>query len=475
MADVQDRSAVRMEPDLATRQAAFGAIGWLVIAIGLQALAQLRLLFPGPLDSVAALSYGRVRPMADTALIFGWLALVGFCAMFAIVPRAVGAQLHNEVLGAAAATSWHLALMAGLATLAVGANRGRELAELPAGVDIALTALALLVFYDVAMTSVRRNERKLFVSVWYLLAASLIFPLLIVSGNLPYFGGMVDALIGAFYLAGLEFLWLVPVGFGIAYYVVPASTGNPIPSRPLAVLGFWTLLFVGGWTGVRYLVGGPIPEYVQAIGVAMTLVVLIPVLSAGSNILGSARGRWDLVAQPTAVRYAVTAVVALVLWVVLAAASAAPSVSRIVGLSSWHAGLRLLAVVGAASFFGFALLIYVYPLVVGRTWYSWRAASFHYWVTLGATTVLVASNLAAGLVQGSVGMTASRIGDPALLDGVTTSLVVMLRSFHWVELGAWVLLGLAQLVFAWNAARTSRSGEPVQLYYLAAEPAGSLA
>jgi len=474
MVDARGGAESRVEPDLAARQAAIAAVAWLVIAVLVHVAAHARLLFPEALDGVALLSYGRLRPIADNAFLFGWLATAAICAMFAIVPRAVGAQLHNEVLGATAVIWWHLVMFAGVATLLLGMNQGRPLAELPLGVDIGLLLLSLLVFYNVAMTAVRRNEHRLYVSVWYLLAAALMLPVLIATGSV-ILSGVRDALVGAFYLGGLEFLFLIPVSLGIAYYVVPASTGNAVPSRTLASIGFWTLIFVGGFTGVRYLVSGPIPLYLQAIAVAMTVVALVPVLTAAANVVGAARGRWDLVGRPSAVRYAVTSVVALVVWTALSAVTAVPSVSRLVGLTSWTAGLRTIVLAVVSSFAAFALLVYVYPLLVGRTWASERASSFHFWGSLAGALTVAGSQMAAGLVQGSLALAASRSGESAAGQAVAGELGFVMRGFHWVQLAGWLLFGAAQFALAWNAARTARAGEPVQLYAMAAPTVGSRA
>src|SRR5581483_10918884 len=153
MAEVRSGGTYRVEPDFAARQSILWSIAWLVGAAGLAVVLYALLLVPGITHAIPLLSYGRLHAVADTTLWFGWLATAGFAAAYAIVPRIAEVQLHNEVLGAATTLTWSV-------LLTVGA------------------------------TVVRRREKTLYVSGWYLLAASLLAPIVYVVGNLPIIRGL---------------------------------------------------------------------------------------------------------------------------------------------------------------------------------------------------------------------------------------------------------------------------------------------
>lgn len=447
----------QVEPDFAARQSILWAIAWLVggvtVWLGLHAL----LLWPQLSGDLAFLSYGRLRGVGETTIVFGWLGTAAFAAVYALIPRVSEVQLHNEVLGAATTLTWSVVLTGGILALLLGVNQGRLLAELPSGADLAMLLMLVFVAYNGAVTVVRRRERTLYVSGWYLLAAALLAPVVFLVGNLPVFTGVTDVIVSGFYLNGLEMLWLLPVGLAAAHYVVPVETGNPLYSAALARASFWSLVFAGGWAGQRFFVKGPGPDYLEAIAVAMTVVLLVPVVSSLANLVATVRGRWSLLPQAWGLRFALTGAALAVAWVTLLVVGTLPSISRFVGLTAWGAGVRHLAIFGVFSSFAFALIYHAYPLMVGRDWYSQRLAAVHFWATqigVAAGTVLL---LATGAAQAAIRTTGSAVEGP--------DVVVALRLFTGA---AFAVVAMAQYAFAYNTFRTARAGPLVQVL---AEPA----
>ncbi len=471
MVDARAGAAYEVEPDFASRQALTSAVMWLVLAVTMGLVLHLRTLLPGVAAGVEFLSYGRLRAVHDTVLVFGWLTVAGFAAAYSIIPRLTMAQLHNEVLGAASVVFWNIALFVGVGALLFGWNQGRPLAELVFPVDLALLVMMFFVLYNVALTAVHRRERTLYVAAWYVLAGVLLLPLVYLVGNLPVFTGMTDAIVSGFYLNAIEMLWLLPVGLAVAYYVVPVETGNQLASTVVARTGFWVLMFAGGWAGHRFYIKGPGPEYLESMAIGMVFVLLIPVLSAVSNLLATGQGRWGLLGHAYGLRFAVAGLGLALLWISLVVLGAVPQVHRLVGLTMWVSGVRHLATYGVFTAFAFALIYHVFPLMIGRDWWSRPAASFHFWATVGGVTVGSAVLLVAGVVQGASQQTWARVGDPELLGAAFQSQVVLLRGFQVVGALAFAVVAAAQYVFAVNAFRTSRKGPMLQLVQPPSAPA----
>src|SRR5919108_1536598 len=138
MVEARATTTYQVEPDFAARQSILWAIAWLVggvtVTLGLHAL----LLRPELTGDLPFLSYGRLRGVAETTIVFGWLGTIGFATIFALLPRITEVQLHNEVLGAATTLTWSVLLTAGIVALLLGVNQGRLLGELPAGVDLGM-------------------------------------------------------------------------------------------------------------------------------------------------------------------------------------------------------------------------------------------------------------------------------------------------------------------------------------------------
>ncbi len=454
MVEARSTSAYRVEPDFAARQSVLWAIAWLVGGVTVTLATQVLLVLPDLTGDLGFLSYGRLRGVADTTIFFGWLAVAGFAAIYALLPRITEVQLHNEVLGAATTLTWSVIVTGGILALIIGINQGRPLGELPAGADLGMALMLVFVLYNAGVTVVRRRERTLYVTGWFLLAAALLAPVVFVIGNLPVFTGVTDAIVSGFYMNGIEMLWLLPVALGVAHYVVPVETGKGLYSATLARTTFWSLMFAGGWAGQRFFLNGPGPDYLETMAVAMTIVLIVPVLSAAANLYATGRERWGLISDSFALRFAGTGLALLVAWAVLVAFSAMPSVSRFVGASAWGAGIRHLAVFGVFSSFAFALIYHLYPLMVGRDWFSRSTASFHFWATQIGMIVGTVSLLAIGAAQSvESSLTTSTASLP------NTNVIGLLRVVSAVAFAA---VFAAQYALAYNTFRTSRSGTFVQ-------------
>ncbi len=474
MVDARPGATYEVEPDFASRQAVIWSILWLVGAVTFGLYARLLLVLPDLDFGQEFLSYGRIHAAADTMLVFGWLTTAAFAAIFVLVPRVCEVQLHNEVLGAAATLFWGFVLVGGVGTLLGGLNSGKALAELPALVDVALFGTLALVLYNAGVTAARRREQTLYPSAWYLLGAVMVLPVIYAVGNLPVFTGITDAIVSAFYVNALELLWFLPVGLGVAYYVVPVETGNPLASPQLARIGFWALALAGGWAGGRFLVGAPVPDYLPAIGVAMTIVLLVPVLSTVSNLYATGKGRWGLLGQAFGLRWVAVGLGLLVLWAVLLIASSLPHLAQITGLTLWAEGVRHLGYFGVFSAFAFGLIYRSYPLLVGRAWYSERLASFHFWATLVGVGIGTVVLMLAGAVQGTAAATWAQATDGGFADLVQW-IAFSQHGFHILAAAAFFVVFVAQWAFAWNAYRTAQLGPLVQIGYAAPQVAGRTA
>jgi cytochrome c oxidase cbb3-type subunit I/II len=286
-----------------------------------------------------------------------------------------------------------------------------------------------------------------------------------VIGNLPLFSGVTDVIVSGFYQNGLVMLWFLPVGLAIVHYVIPIETGNALYSLSLARAGFWSLIFAGGWTGQRFFLKGPGPGWLESIAVAMTFVLLVPVLSSVANLFATGRGRWYLVGQAFGLRFAVTGLGLAAAWIGLTAFYSMPFVSKYFGLTSYEAALRHLAGFGVFSAFAFALIYHAYPLMVGRDWYSRRLATFHFWTSLAGVAVATGGLFGAGAGQAGVLVATN----PAGLAGAIKGGVGLQRMFEIEIVAGAALFAIAQFAFAFNTIRTSRAGPivtvvgPVQL------------
>lgn len=79
--------------------------------------------------------------------------------------------MYKEEWGFGLAWLWNLALIAGSLSLLAGFNQGIEAAEFPIWIDLPIFLVFLLMTIQVFGTIFRRKEPRLYVALWYTMAA----------------------------------------------------------------------------------------------------------------------------------------------------------------------------------------------------------------------------------------------------------------------------------------------------------------
>ncbi|MEX0699030.1 MAG: hypothetical protein WD354_04780, partial [Acidimicrobiia bacterium] len=156
--------------------AAFLAIGAL---LWLAAMASVR--FPNLLP----LSYGHLRPMALTALWLGWMVLGLSAGIYHLLPRLTGSPLVAGPIASMALPASVVVVLLGIVAIAFGFGDGREPFALPAWLDVPVVILAAVPALATMGTLRARNERSVYPTVWFVIAAVTWLPVLYLAANLP--------------------------------------------------------------------------------------------------------------------------------------------------------------------------------------------------------------------------------------------------------------------------------------------------
>ncbi|MEO7803427.1 MAG: cbb3-type cytochrome c oxidase subunit I, partial [Actinomycetota bacterium] len=232
------------QQDGAARASLFSSVVWLVFGAASYLAASAKLVRPEFLSG-RFLSYGRLSAVASVSIQYGWLALAGIGAIFYVLPRVTGSPMHSEKLGFLAVALMNLSVILGIAVnLGIG-PQGHPFSELPNGLYVLLLVATLGVALNVVRTISSRSEPSLYVSAWFFAGAAIWAPLAIIFGRLVPLTGMADSIADLFGLNAVLNLWFGAVGIGALYYVIPRATGAALYSHRLALVGFWTLAFLG--------------------------------------------------------------------------------------------------------------------------------------------------------------------------------------------------------------------------------------
>jgi len=372
------------------------ALTWLAVSGIFALIAGIQLFTPAFLADCQLLNHGHVVALAETSFVYGWMANAGLGLILWILARLGGEPLRAANWIAAGACFWNLGILLALVGIVFGEATAIPLLELPRAVQPLLLAAygAMAVGGVLAWTGRRRDV--MYASHWYAVAALFLFPWLfsIAQVTLLWFPvrGTLQAVVAGWYAQGLWTLWMAPLALATAYYIVPKSTGKILPSYDFASLGFWTLLFVGAWTGGRHLIGGPVPAWISTIAIVASATLLFHYAIVWLNL------RSRECSLPLA--FIQFGLCAYVLGGVVDALSAVRGVAEITQFTHFDEAQQTLAFSGAASMMLLGGIYYALPRLTGRPWAWAGLVRLHLALSSVGILVLVVSLAAAGVIQG---------------------------------------------------------------------------
>jgi cytochrome c oxidase cbb3-type subunit 1 len=389
----------------ATDSASFGplmlllasGVVWLVAAGVLALVASVQLQSPGFLSGCSFLTYGHTVALAETAFVYGWLANAGLGLTLWVLGRLAGEPLRaqNWVIGGA--IFWNLAVTGSLVGIAMGDGFGFEFLGLPSTAQFLLfVAYGAIAVSGLLAWSGRLREVS-YATHWYAAAALFVFPWILSIAHVMLFAlpvrGVLQAIVAGWYAQSAWTLWLAPMALAVAYYVVPKVTGKVLPSYEFASLGFWCLVFVGGLTGGRHLVGGPVPAWISSVAVVSCALLLFHTFIVLLNLRGAFSG------AGVALKFIAFGLAAYVLGALADALTAFRSVALHTQFTFFDEAQKQLALYGAATTILFGGLYYALPRITGKAWLSAGLVKTHLVLSIVGILLLVGSLTMAAVIQ----------------------------------------------------------------------------
>ncbi|MDJ0766351.1 MAG: cbb3-type cytochrome c oxidase subunit I [Myxococcota bacterium] len=444
------------DPGSASKRFFISSALWLFVGIAVALIAATELIAPDLLPADARLTFGRMRPTHINLVVFGFLLSGYFGGFLYVVPAVCRTPLFSERLANFAVWFWNAIVIGIVYALPHGFTQGREYAELPWILDVAVLAavavLAVLVFGTVA----RRTEKLLYVSVWYTGGGLLWTFFVYATGNVvwePSTGswlGMNDQILLWFYGHNVVGLVITPQAVALAYYILPRAMGKPLYSHTLSLIGFWALIVMYTHVGTHHLIQAPAPEWLKVISIVNSIALIIPVFAFLTNIWLTVRGNLTRIFENPGAKFAFAGTVWYFLTCLQGPFHSLPSVQKITHFTQWvvaHAHMALLGFAGSIAIGG---AYFILPVVTGRKLYSERLADVHFWLTLVGGMGIFASLTAAGLIQGE-----------AWRNGETVYRVLSALDTYFIVRGmSGVLIIVGALLFVYNVLRTVLASNP---------------
>jgi cytochrome c oxidase cbb3-type subunit 1 len=373
------------------------ALGWLVFGGILAVVAALQLHTPTFLSGCRFVTYGRMTVMAETCFVYGWLANAGLALVLWVLGRLAGEPLRAQNWAWGGTIFWNTAVTGAVIGIACGDATGYALLGLPKYVQLLLFASYIAIAIPGLLAWTGRLRQVSFASHWYGAAALFLFPWLLSIVHVMLFAvpvrGVLQPIIADWYTQCAWSLWLAPMILAVAYYVVPKSTGRVMASYEYASLGFWTLIFIGGLTGGRHLIGGPVPAWIPSLAVVSLALLLFHTLIVFLNLKGAVTG------GTIATKFITFGLAAYILGALVDVVTSFHGVALHTQFTLFDEAQKQLALYGAATTVLFGGIYFALPRITGKAWFSGALVKAHLTLTVVGILLLLASLTLASVTQ----------------------------------------------------------------------------
>lgn len=354
---------------------------WLLVASVAGLIASIKLHSPDWLNQYGWITFGRIRPIHLNLVAYGWCSLAGIGVSLWLIPRLLKTQLVGAKYAIAGGALWTIGVFLGAVSIALGYSDGLEWLEFPWQIDVLLVIGGGLVGLPVLMTLLNRKVDHLYVSVWYIAAGLLWFPVLFLIGNIPYLHfGVQQASMNWWFGHNVLGLWFTPIGLASAYYLIPKILGKPIYSYNLSLLGFWSLAFFYSQVGGHHLIGGPVPTWLITMSIVQSMMMVIPVFAVTVNLHMTVFGNFKALVYSPSLRFIVLGMMLYTAASVQGSLEALRSVNTVTHFTHFTVAHAHLGLYGFFSMVMFGAIYFIMPRVMNWEWPYPKLISLHFWL-----------------------------------------------------------------------------------------------
>lgn len=366
-------------------------------------LAAAEMVVPAIAGNEAWMTWGRLRYDHTQGIMLGWLGNAFFAFLYHAVPVLTGRGVASLKLGQWLFGIWNFAVVIpGWLLVLAGYSQPLEWAEFPLVVDGFVVLALLLAAVQFLRPFFATALEDLYVSSWYIIGG-LVFTLLAYPmGNFvpELLPGAKGAAFSGLWIHDAVGLFVTPMALAIIYFVIPASTGKPIYSHFLSMLGFWLLFFLYPLNGTHHYVFSVIPMSAQIGAILASTLLGVDVVIVVANLFLSMRGTgWF--PKDAALRFVGTGTMFYLIVSIQGSLQAQMSLNRRVHFSDWVVGHSHLAMVGFASFAALGGLVHAWQRLPDSRYHP-GYVNVGYWLLLLGVVAMFGDLTVAGIVESRI-------------------------------------------------------------------------
>jgi cytochrome c oxidase cbb3-type subunit 1 len=449
--------------DAIVRKFTVAALFWGTVGMAVGLFIALQLAFP-ELNVTEYLSFGRLRPVHTSGVIFAFGGNVLLGTSYFVVQRTCRAQLWNPKL--ADFTFWGYNAFIVMAALGyvLGVTQGKEYAEPEWYADLWLTIVWVAYLLVFMMTLKNREEPHIYVANWFYLAFIVTIAVLhLVNGvaipvsglgakSYPLWGGVQSALIQWWYGHNAVGFFLTAGFLGIMYYFIPKRANRPVYSYRLSILHFWSLIFIYIWAGPHHLHYTALPDWAQTLGMTFSIMLWMPSWGGMINGVMTLSGAWHKLREDPVLRFMIIALAFYGMSTFEGPVMSIKAVNSLSHYTDWTIGHVHSGALGWVAFISFGAIYHLVPILWKRKeLYSMRLVNMHLWIATIGIVLYITSMWIAGIMQGLMWRAYDSMG---FLEYSFVETVAAMHPYYLIRALGGVLYLTGMLIMVYNCWKT---------------------
>ncbi|MCY4589542.1 MAG: cytochrome-c oxidase, cbb3-type subunit I [Alphaproteobacteria bacterium] len=411
-------------------------------------------------------TFGRLRPLHTSAVIFAFGGNALLCTSFYVVQRTCRARLALGNLVWFVFWGYQLFIVLAATGYLLGITQSKEYAEPEWYVDLWLTAVWVAYLAVFLFTLFRRREPHIYVANWFYLSFIVTVAMLHVVNNMALpvslvgaksyivFAGVQDALTQWWYAHNAVGFFLTAGFLGMMYYFVPKQADRPVYSYRLSIVHFWSLIFLYIWAGPHHLHYTALPDWAQTLGMVFSVMLWMPSWGGMVNGLMTLSGAWDKIRTDPIIRMMVLALAFYGMATFEGPVMSIKAVNSLSHYTDWTIGHVHSGALGWVGMISFAAMYFLVPRLWGRErLYSLRMINWHFWLATLGIMVYAAVMWVSGIQQGLMWR---EYDDQGFLVYSFAETVDAMFPYYVLRLLGGVLYLTGAVLMAWNLWMTAR-------------------
>ena len=424
----------------------------------------LQLAFPVLNLGLEYTTFGRLRPLHTSAVIFAFGGTALISTSFYIVQRTCRARLAFPALARFVFWGYQLFIVLAATGYVMGITQGKEYAEPEWYVDLWLTLVWVAYLVVFVGTIVKRTEPHIYVANWFFLSFILTVAMLHLVNNVnlpvspfgsasyPLWAGVQGALVQWWYGHNAVGFFLTAGFLAMMYYFVPKQAERPVYSYRLSIVHFWALIFLYIWAGPHHLHYTALPDWAQTLGMVFSIMLWMPSWGGMINGLMTLNGAWDKVRTDPIIRMMVMSIAFYGMSTFEGPMMSIKSVNSLSHYTDWTIGHVHSGALGWNGMITFSAVYFLVPRLWNRERiYSLRMINWHFWLATIGIVFYAASMWVAGITQGLMWR---EYGADNYLVNSFAETVAALHPMYLARAFGGVLYLTGGFIMAWNVWQT---------------------